>query len=237
MTFFPDRRLAGLAATALVHLLLIGIWMLARHTPPAPAQAAQRLIQWVRIAPEQPKPRAPQPPPLVHQAVRPAPLAPARPVVSAAVPAEATPPDAAPAPAPAAPSVAELRERAKASIGKIYQDMSRDVLSRDNPRQGIAAPADTPQTRLAKGFAAAADAAPNRWFEAPKVTEILDPGPYGRRRYRVVGALGTYCITIESNHGPDGQDIIKNGIKPKITNCEKNEQAPSSQKWSSAGVN
>ena len=38
--------------------------------------------------------------------------------------------------------------------------------------------------------------APNKRYQAPKVTEIIDSGGDGRRRYRVAGATGTYCITI-----------------------------------------
>ena len=50
----------------------------------------------------------------------------------------------------------------------------------------------------------------------------MDPGGYGRRIYKVVGAMGTYCITVESNHAPGGQDVIRRGIQTKTTDCGSN---------------
>ena len=83
----------------------------------------------------------------------------------------------------------------------------------------IKAPPDTPGTRLAKAFDDAAAVMPNRWYEKPKVEVLLDSGGYGRRIERVTGANGTYCITVESNHAPDGLDSMKDGIHPKVTSC------------------
>lgn len=73
--------------------------------------------------------------------------------------------------------------------------------------------------RFEKDVQRAGEMAPPRAGQAPKVEEITEPGGYGRRRYRVITATGTYCITYESNHAPDGIDSMANGIKPKITNC------------------
>ncbi len=75
--------------------------------------------------------------------------------------------------------------------------------------------------------------APPRWYQAPKSTEIIDPGGYGRRRYRVITAHGTYCYTYESNRAPDGRDVMKNGPAQKRTTCEENELPPTQQKWES----
>lgn len=85
--------------------------------------------------------------------------------------------------------------------------------------------------KLERGIEHAAELAPNRWYQAPKTQEILDPGGYGRKRYRVVGANGTYCVTYESNHGPDGRDTMRDGIQPKITNCPRHEAPAKAQKW------
>jgi len=117
-------------------------------------------------------------------------------------------------------------QQAKRDRGKIDRDLRRAY-----PAARIEAPASTRQTRLEQGFADAADAAPNRWFEAPKISAIQDPGGVGRRRYRVVTAGGTYCVTYESNNAPDGRDSMKDGIKPKITTCPQHEQAATSQAW------
>lgn len=102
--------------------------------------------------------------------------------------------------------------------GEIDKDL------RTNTFQGklIKAPPNTAQTRLAKEFDAAAAVVANRWYEKPKVETLLDSGGYGRRIYRVTGANGTYCITVESNHAPDGLDIMKDGIRQKLTDCGRN---------------
>ena len=229
-----QRRYAAIALTLLAHALLVLGWQHARRLPPVDNDPG-RSIQWVRLAPQAKTPPAPPPPRAdTSQPARTTAAAPA------ARPAAVTPPAAAPAPAadtppalaadnapPApSPSAADILRQARSSIGKIDQE-----LRKAHPGQPITAPVSNGATRLAQGLQAAADAAPNRWYEAPKVTEIIDPGPYSRRRYRVVGADGTYCITVESNHAPDGLDIGSKGIQHKKTNCEPSEQAATKQKW------
>ncbi|MDQ1814328.1 hypothetical protein RBA41_13515 [Massilia sp. CCM 9210] len=232
----PDKRhVAAFALTVLVHAVLIVGWQYARRIPPADHDPA-RTIQWVTITPQPKKAGTPAPKPVppdlrktvgvAAAAARPAPAAP--PMQAPAQPAAEQPAEVAAADAPSTPvpSAAEIMQQARRSIGKIDRD-----LRKAHPGQPITAPVTNGATRLAQGLQAAADAAPNRWYEAPKVTEIIDPGPYSRRRYRVVGASGTYCITVESNHAPDGLDIMKNGIQHKTTTCEASEQAATRQKW------
>ncbi|MDB5792541.1 MAG: hypothetical protein JWQ80_2565, partial [Massilia sp.] len=128
-------------------------------------------------------------------------------------------------PAALAPSAADLLARAKAAGG------IDSALRKENPRRGIQAPIVTAQMKLERGIARAGELAPNKWYQAPKTEEILDPGGYGRRRYRVTTAMGTYCVTYESNHGPDGRDTMRDGIPPKLTNCDEDEQPATFQKW------
>jgi hypothetical protein len=238
------HRYAAIALTLLAHALLVLAWQHARRFPPADQDDGPR-IQWVAVAAPAPKPIPVAPAPLAlpprHAASGSAPARPAPaqlsvplsaplalpappPVARATVPSEPAP--QALAPEAPAPDAAEILRQARSSIGKIDRD-----LRRAHPGQPISAPLSNGTTRLAQGLQAAADAAPNRWYEAPKVTEIIDPGPYARRRYRVVGADRTYCITVESNHAPDGLDIARHGIGQKTTNCEANEQAATKQTW------
>ncbi len=227
------RRYAAIALTLLAHALLVLGWQYARRLP-AVDNDPGRSIQWVKITP--PIATAPPPPkPAAQPATRPAARAdapaarpvPATPAAAPVAPISEAPPDAIVQEAPpAAPNAAEIMRQARRSIGKIDQD-----LRKANPGQPISAPVSNGATRLAQGLQAAADAAPNRWYEKPKITEIIDPGQYGRRRYRVVGAKRTYCITVESNHAPDGLDISSKGIVHKTTDCEENEQAATKQKW------
>ncbi|RSZ57836.1 hypothetical protein HF313_24465 [Massilia atriviolacea] len=221
------RRYAAIALTLLAHALLVLAWQHARRLPPADQDDSRR-IQWVTVAPQPTPPptAAPAPPPRPAAARSHSTVATARPAPPPAARealGEAAPPAVA-VDAPA-PSAADILRQARSSIGRIDRE-----LRKAHPGQPITAPVGNGATRLAQGLQAAADAAPNRWYEAPKVTEIIDPGPYSRRRYRVVGADGTYCITVESNHAPDGLDLAK-GIQHKKTNCEKSEQAATTQKW------
>ncbi|UOD30377.1 hypothetical protein INH39_01050 [Massilia violaceinigra] len=225
------RRYAAIALTLLAHALLVLGWQYARRLPPVDNDPGHSM-QWVKIMP--PMATAPPPKPVSQPVARPAARAdapaarpvPATPAAPVAPISEAPPDTIVQDAPPVAPNAAEIMRQARRSIGKIDQD-----LRKAHPGQPISAPVSNGATRLAQGLQAAADAAPNRWYEAPKVTEIIDPGQYDRRRYRVVGADGTYCITVESNHAPDGLDISSKGIQHKKTNCEKNEQAATKQKW------
>lgn len=225
---YRRRRTLAIALTIGVHLLLFWGWKTSMHAPGPDASDAVERIQWLLVPPQAKAPVANADKPKAAPAPsRPrTPASPQRPSVIV--------PDAEPAlsiaeqqaEVPAAAVMPSLAERARASAGAIDR-----ALRKANPRRLITAPVITAQMRFQNGIQAANDAAPNRWFEAPKVTEIIDPGGYGRRRYKVVGANGTYCITIESNHAPDGIDSMQHGIKPKLTNCPPDEQAATKQDW------
>ena len=230
---FPQqpRAFTGIGISLAVHLVLIGLWQLARPVAlqeDAPAPRARFLRLLPPRAPERPGPAPPRPAAPAASGVR-VPDAerpqPARAAPAASTPETLTVPAAQSADAPTASSTDLLRD-AKAAAGAIDR-----ALRADHPRRGIEAPIETAQTKLEKGIARAAELAPNKWYQAPKMEEIIDPGGYGRRRYRVVGAAGTYCVTYESNHAPDGIDSMRNGIKPKITDCEEHEEPAKAQKW------
>ncbi len=112
------------------------------------------------------------------------------------------------------------KEQARAAVEK----MDAEKPLPESTRLYNATPQQEAWKRFEKGIERAGELAPPRPGEAPKIEEIIDPGGYGRRRYRVTSAMGTYCITYESNHAPDGIDSMANGIKPKITTCPPNEQ-------------
>ncbi len=222
-----NRRLTGLGATVALHLALLIGWHVTRDLVPVTERDEAARIQWVKIAPPRPSKRPPPAP--TQAAVRPAATRHAAPVLTSRPPA--TEPEAAAITAPAAEaaparSAADMMAQARKDIGKIDH-----ALRKEFPTRGIQAPPDSPQIRLVKGIEHAAAMAPPKWYEAAKVEELIDPGGYGRRRYRVITANGTYCITIESNHAPDGIDTMKNGIKPKLTTCPEHETPANPQKW------
>jgi hypothetical protein len=231
-TFTPRHRpLTGATLTIAIHLALLYAWTLSRPTPPPASPPAERgnAIQWLRLAPPAATSALPAPPaPLV--AARPR----ARPRAAAATPLPLPLPVPVPLAAAAQAVVAEGAAPAP-SIDAILRQAKRDVgaIDRQLRKAGhgsrFSAPANTPQTRLARGFADAADAVPNRWFEAPKVQELIDPAGEGRRRHKVVGAGGTYCVTFDGVQTPNGRDTMKNGLPSKTTNCPSHEQSATTQ--------
>jgi len=98
--------------------------------------------------------------------------------------------DALPAePAPAAPRTGALTlaQRALQAAGAIDRQ-----LRAEHPQEFVAPP-DTPQTRLAKGFAEAHAAVKPKWFEAARI-ELFSAPNDPKRIYRVITATGEYCI-------------------------------------------
>ena len=240
------RQAAGIGISLAVHAMLLAMWQLSRTTPAldttTPEAMVVRLLSTPSSAPSsEPAPAGPAretmpslrrgatPAAAQQPPVQAAGMAPPVGKVTAEAPAEAAAAEAAPTvasdvPAPAASG--SMLERARAAAGGADR-----ALRKENPTRGIVAPVVTAQMKLSKGIAEAADLVPNKWYEAPKVTEVLDPGGYGRRRYRVVGAAGTYCVTYESNHAPDGLDTMRDGIKPKKTTCDPDWGPATTQKW------
>jgi hypothetical protein len=132
-------------------------------------------------------------------------------------------------PAPAAPpqrTAAEMLEQARRDIGKFDKELRKEFAKR-----GISAPTSTPQQRLAQGIEEAYDAVPPKWYESAKIKEIIDPGQYGRKRYKITTAFGTYCMTYESPNSPTAQLDIGKRVDPKMTNCPVHEQSATEQKW------
>ena len=234
-TFHPqNKRLHGLAATIAVHLALVVLWQFSRGAAALDDGVARR-IQWIDIAAPQhvdkpqPKP-APKPKPVAPVAPQRAqpsriapPLAPSAPdpvITEESLAAQPAPP------APASPSAYDMMQQARKDLGSIDKELRKEF-----PPSKIEAPPDSPHIRMQKGMEHAAEMAPPRWYEQAKVTELVVPGGNGKRRYRVITAQGTFCVTYESNHRLDGMDPFANAGKPKYTQCPPNEQAATKQKY------
>jgi hypothetical protein len=233
-----DRRHVGIAVTVLVHAVLILGWQMTRRLPAVAPDPPRSTIQWIRL----PAPAAPQPQRAKedHEPVRPivAPRAgaitwprvtvPEAPAVApvASAPASANTPST-PA-APAAPSTgAALLERARRDAGAIDRALRKE----NNPY--IVAPPDSAQIRLRKGIQAAADMAPNAWYEAPKTAELVNNTGDGARRTRVISGGSTYCIT-ERAPTTSIDMIEKHGKVIPHTNCPEHESTANSQEWRTA---
>lgn len=191
-SFAIGRRHRGrhIAAIAGLHLALF--WAVTRpvHNSIAPDQRVWiQLLQpqpdtyAVPVTPAPPRPpvaaRTPHPSPS-RTAPLPAPAATVADKPEADIPA----PETAPTPASAGPGLAQ---QALAAVGAIDRQ-----LRAEHPQE-FTAPPDTPQTRLAKGFAEAHAAVKPKWHEAARI-ELWSAPNDPKRIYRVITATGEYCI-------------------------------------------
>jgi hypothetical protein len=228
-----DPRSAGLAATLLVHALLILAWQMAR-TLPAPVVGDDAAMLWLRVPASVPAPRIVVVPPVQPEAapmpksstpLRSVPAAQAETPVQTPVPAPV--PDAPPAPLePATPSTAAIMDSARRSIGDI------DRALRKERQPTIVLPPDSPQLRLRRGIEHAREMAPPRLWEAPRVVELVNNTGDGARRTRVITGNGTYCLT-DRAPTTDVEMFEKHG-KQRITTCPKDEEPARQQEWRTA---
>jgi hypothetical protein len=231
-----DRRHVGIATTVLVHAILILGWQMTRRPPAITPDPPRSTIQWIRLpAPAVPQPhrekeeQAPVRPPVMPRAgaiTLPRVTVPAPPAMQP--PAADTPAASTNAPAtPAAPSAgATMLERARRDVGAVDRALRKE----NNPY--IVAPLDSPQIRLRKGIQAAADMAPNAWYQAPKVAELVNNTGDGARRERVISGGGTYCMTERSP--ATSIDMIEKHGKWRQTNCPEHESTANAQEWRTA---
>jgi hypothetical protein len=242
----PDRRFAGLALTALVHVLLLFAWQATRRLPAPDTQRDTRRIQWIILPPPaQPERRAvtpeqapertieltPERTPALAPAlprVTPAPAAPAITLIAPEAPASngqaATPPTTAAA-SPATES-GSLVQRSLHAAGSVARALRKE----NNPY--IVAPPDSPQIRMRKGMEEAHALAPPALWEAPKIDELVNNTGDGARRTRVITGGGTYCITTRSP--TSSIDTMETLGKERLTNCPAHESPASNQEWKTA---
>lgn len=227
----PDSRLTSLVVTLLIHAALVAAWQQARKLR-LPVQGEADFVQWVRVQPHVPeaalvgtapeRPRAPAAPGPIASSARPEP---AREAVAAAAPAEPVTSQA--AADPAAGNARQMIEQAMRDAGAMDRAVRKDS------KPTIVAPPDSPQIRMANKFREAAALAPNKWYEAPKIVELVNDGGDGARRFRVLTALGIYCITERSP--ATSIDMIEKHGKQRITNCgHEHEQPANPQEWRTA---
>ena len=203
---YPGLLLTGLAHCAAMYFLL-------HSQRPAPAPRAPRdTIQWLLPMPKARTPRAAAPAPAAVR-IKTAPAAPTRtlPVAEPAAPATAPAADSAPPYDPFAqattaappPSAAVILAQARLDAGKIDRELRKTF-----PVAEPLPPPDSKQARLQRGFDAAHEAVPPKWYQGAKMVELGTPdGENKTRTYKIITAFVTYCINIR----PDG--------KKSYTNC------------------
>ena len=200
--FSLGRRPRGRYIAALVLLHLALFWAATR---PAHRGIAHDDRVWLQLVPPLPPARNATSP---VERDPPSPRLPARPAgaATASPPKDAVPP-APPAPAPdqpqdrqqdnpllaePAPAAPRTEPRSLAQRALLAAGAIDRQLRAEHPQEFVA-PADTAQTRLAKGFAQAHAAVKPKWFEAARI-ELWSAPNDPKRIYRVVTATGEYCI-------------------------------------------
>lgn len=199
-TRWPGLLLTGVAHVAAVYFLLQS--QLVTDLPRAPRDT----IQWLLPLPEVEVMRVAPPP---SHRVKTQPAAPRR-ISPVAEPVPATPiavGESEPAPAPDDPPARILAEphppstdnmlaQAKRDAGKIDKEL-RNTFPVAQPRP----PPDSKQARLQRGFDAAREAVPPKWYQGARIVELSTPdGENKTRTYKIITALLPYCINIF----PDG---------------------------------
>jgi hypothetical protein len=223
--------MAALGATLLVHVLIVGVWQAGRRLPRPQADGARVTVQWitlpeVRRRPQPVESERPAPPAQARKVAQPAATAPAEAGVPVPAAPETPAAPAEPAPAVEAADAKTILERARRDAGAI------DRALRKESRPLIVLPRDSPQIRLRNSIEAAAEMAPNAWYEAPKITELVNNTGDGARRSRIITGNGTYCITDRSTH--TSIDMIEKHGKQMKTTCPTHETPANPQEWRTA---
>jgi len=87
--------------------------------------------------------------------------------------------------------------QAKLDAGKIDKELRKTF-----PIAEPLPPPDSKQARLQRGFDAAHEAVPPKWYQGARMVELSTPGGENKTRvYKITTALLTYCINIY----PDGR--------------------------------
>jgi hypothetical protein len=199
-----QNRWPGLLLTGVAHLAVLYFFLQSQRLADPP-RAPRDAIQWLLPLPKgaaprvaAPAPRVKTPPAAPRQSspiAEPAPAAPIAPSAS----------EPAPAPAPydpfaqtqaAPPSGTDgMLAQAKLDAGRIDKEL-RKIFPIAEPLP----PPDSKQARLQRGFDAAHEAVPPKWYQGARMVELSTPdGENKTRTYKITTALLTYCINIYSD--------------------------------------
>ena len=95
-------------------------------------------------------------------------------------------------------STGQIVNAAMRDLGKIHKELRKGQAA-----TSLRAAPDSARQRLQRGFEAAHQAAPNKWYQAAKVEDITPPGMDERKIYRITGVLGTYCVRYADKNRAD----------------------------------
>ena len=96
-----------------------------------------------------------------------------------------------------APNADSILAQARSDAGRIDRELRKTF-----PVAEPLPPPDSKQARLQRGFDAAHEAVPPKWYQGARMAELSTPGGENKTRtYKITTALVTYCINIY----PDGR--------------------------------
>ena len=216
MTLSRPSHYPGLLLTGLAHCAVLYFLLHSQRPADAP-RARGTAIQWLlpaptvavvtRVALSSPPPVTvqPAPPPLrsLPQASAPGntstvaePIAAAPPTSGESAPASDDPFAQSAAPA-SATNADSILAQARRDAGRIDRELRKTF-----PVAEPLPPPDSKQARLQRGFDAAHEAVPPKWYQGARMVELSTPGGENKTRtYKITTALVTYCINIY----PDGR--------------------------------
>jgi len=230
-----ENRVLGIGVAMLLHAALLAAWQASRQRAPDDERQAV-FTQWIQVPDSRPQPATrdvPAPAPAERRrATVAAPATRTNQAVASGIEQPSAEPDVA---LPAGGiDVTPVEGGARLSVEQALREAGTiERTLRKSSKAYIVAPPDSPQIRMARGFAEAAAVAPGRWYEAPKIVELVNDGGDGARRTRVVTAGGIYCITERSP--ATSIDMIEKFGKQRITNCgHEHEQPVNAQEWRTA---
>ena len=204
-----QNRWSGLLVTGVAHLVVLYFLLQSQLAKDAP-RARHDAIQWLLPLPKAIAPSVERPPAarVTTPTAAPRQISPGANAASAA-PIAASANEAAPTPTPYDPfaqtpaepqpptNTASMLAQARRDAGKIDKELRKTF-----PIAEALPPPDSKQARLQRGFDAAHEAVPPKWYQAARMVELSTPdGENKTRTYKIVTALLTYCINIY----PDGR--------------------------------
>jgi hypothetical protein len=191
-----------------VALYFLSQSQLVADAPRAPRDAIQWLLPLPKVttqgvaAPSAPRvKKTPVTPRQISPVADPVPAAPSAASESTPAPAPYDP-FAQAATEPQPPSTDSILAQARLDAGKIDKELRKTF-----PIAEPLPPPDSKQAKLQRGFDAAHEAVPPKWYQGARMVELSTPdGENKTRTYKIITALVTYCINIY----PDGRKTYTN---------------------------
>ena len=184
-----ENRVLGIGVAMLLHAALLAAWQASRQRAPDEERQAV-FTQWIQVPDTRPQPAARdvRVPAERKRATVAAPDAHTGQAIASGIEQPAA------EPAVAVPAVSldvmPVEGGARLSVEQALREAGTiERTLRKSSKAYIVAPPDSPQIRMARGFAEAAAVAPGPWYEAPKIVELVNDGGTYRREVQTAHSI------------------------------------------------